>query len=326
MTALSLPQVTLCCVDCTPRLPWALKAMQQCLQKVAFGDAVLITDRGSLQGHSLPEGVRWVEIDALRSIEAYSEFMIKRLADPIRTSHVLIVQWDGYVLDAAAWRDEFLDVDYIGAPWHHIPGPWSVGNGGFSLRSVRLLKALQDPAVTPAHPEDICICCTHRARLEAGGIRFAPVDLARRFAVEDDALTPVVFGFHGLYHLPALLDPTETLAFVESLAPSALQAHYFGSLLRELKRGAWSRPALRPAWAAFQRLIDQAIDALHGPAALTPQALGICKALIRENQFAAAERLLRARRAASGEPGSEPRLWWRLKLKALASRLTGRGV
>lgn len=324
MTRRSLPQVTLCCIDSTLRLPWALKALQRCIDQIEFGDAFLCTDAASLGGRSLPAGVRWIEIEPLRSIEAYSEFVIKSLATHVRTSHVLIVQWDGFVLNSAAWSDEFLLYDYIGAPWNHIPEPHAVGNGGFSLRSLRLLQALESPAIVPSHPEDVCICVTYRALLESQGLRFAPTALARRFAVEDDPLSPQVFGFHGPYHLPAVLEPSQTLAFVESLMPKAVEAHYFGSLLRELVQGTKRRPELEPARAALHRLVLRAVDQLQGDASLTPQSLGLCKALIRHGEFTAAARLLRQRRRALGKLWAEPRLWLRLQLKALLWSLRGR--
>jgi Protein of unknown function (DUF5672) len=318
MTRLALPQVTLCCVDGTTRLPWALMALQQCLDRVTFADAVLCTDRATLQGHELPAGVRWVEIEPLSSIEAYSEFMLKGLAAHVSSSHVLIVQWDGFVLNPSAWLDEFLACDYIGAPWHHIPEPYSVGNGGFSLRSTRLLQVLQDDAFAPSHPEDVCICRTYRHVLEARGLRFAPVEVARKFAVEEGELSPTVFGFHGPYHLPAVLRPDQTLAFVESLSPApTLAAHYFGTLLRELTAGARRDHRLTPALAAFERLVFQAIDRLEGSASLTPAALGACKALIRYGQFEAAEQLLRRRRTALGQWWAEPKLWLRLQMNRL---------
>jgi hypothetical protein len=263
--------------------------------------------------------VRWIETEPLRSIEAYSTYVLKSLAPLIKTSHVLIVQWDGFVLHPAAWSDEFLSFDYIGAPWNHIPEPCSVGNGGFSLRSLRLLQALESPAIVPTHPEDICICVTNRAALQAQGMRFAPPALARRFAVEEDPLSPQVFGFHGPYHQPTVLEPSQTLAFVESLTLASVKAHYFGSLLRELADGARARPELKPARAAFHRLILRAVDQLQGDASLTPQAFGLCKALIRYGEFTAATRLLRQRRRALGKLWAEPRLWLRLKFKALVS-------
>ena len=214
MSRIKLPQVTLCCVDSTARLPWALEALRRSLAQVEFGDAFLCTDRASLGEHRLPAGVRWVEIEPLLSIEAYSEFMIKALVPHVQTTHLLVIQWDGFVLSAAAWRDDFLGFDYIGAPWNHIAEPFSVGNGGFSLRSKHLLQALQEPRFAAGHPEDICICVTHRAALEALGLRFAPKALAQQFAVEDDELTPRTFGFHGAYHLPKVLTAQQTLAFV----------------------------------------------------------------------------------------------------------------
>ncbi|NKI93422.1 DUF5672 family protein [Rhizobacter sp. SG703] len=324
MTSLSLPQVTLCCVDSTPRLDWSLKALRRCLAQVSFGDAFLCTDRASLAGQALPDGLRWIEIAPLDGIEVYSDFMIKGLAPHLRTSHLLVVQWDGYVLNPSAWRDEFLSVDYIGAPWNHIPQPWKVGNGGFSLRSARLLQALQDPAFVPAHPEDLYICKTQRTALEARGLRFAPLEMAERFAVEDGALSAGVFGFHGPYHLPALLPPAEVLAFVESLPTRALRAHYFGSLLRELVRGARRDPALQPALAAFERLVLRAIDEFDDPASLSPQALGMLKALIRHGPHAAAARLLARRRAASGRRFGEPKLWLRLQYNALRAAVQAR--
>ncbi|MBC7992746.1 MAG: hypothetical protein H7Z15_05830 [Rhizobacter sp.] len=325
MTALALTQVTLCCVDSTPRLPWALRALRRSMEQVQFGDAFICTDRASLGEHALPEGVRLVEMAPLRSIEAYSEYMIKCLRPHVHTSHVLIVQWDGFVLHPAAWRDEFLEFDYLGAPWQHFPEPWTVGNGGFSLRSVRLLEALEAPSIVASHPEDICICQTHRAQLEAMGIRFAPRSVARYFSVEDGPLLPEVFGFHSPCHLPAVLAPDEAMAFIDSLQPSVIEAHYFGSLLRELVQGARSRAELQPALRKYRQLIHTAIDGLNGPSSLSPHALGVCKALIRYGEYAAAGKLLRRRREALGRRWAEPKLWWRLKAKSLVSSLKRSG-
>jgi hypothetical protein len=298
---LALPQVTLCCVDSTARLPWALDAMQACLDQIDFGDAFLCTDAALLGGRALPEGVRWVRIDPLHSIEAYSEFVLRSLTPHVSTSHVLLVQWDGFVLNAAAWSPGFLDFDYIGAPWPHLPEPHRVGNGGFSLRSARLLNAVQALPLVPGESEDISIGITHRPALEAQGLSFAPTEVAARFSVEDGELSEQVFGFHAPYHLPKVLSPERTLALVQSMTPSVVNGHYFGSLLRELTRGARERPALMPALRAFERLVQQAVEGLAGEPSRTPKALGLLKALIRYGQFTAARRLLALRREAGGQ-------------------------
>ncbi len=314
---ISLATVTLCCIDCTARLPWAIRAMDQCMQGVSFGDVILCTDRTSLTSQAIPRGIRAVEIDPIRSIEGYSEFMLKKLAPIIQTDHVLIVQWDGYVLNPMAWREEFLAYDYLGAPWQHYSEPWSVGNGGFSLRSSKLLRALEDPAIIASHPEDSCICQTYRAELEQKGIRFAPREVARYFAVEDGPLLPDVFGFHSPCHLPAVLSLEDADAFIASLGPSVLRAHYFGSLLRELTAGVSKRPELAPLLHQFQQLILSSIDGMSDADCMTAESLGVCKALIRYGEHAAAARLLKRRRQVIGRPWAELRLWWRLKVSSL---------
>jgi len=316
---LHLPSVTLCCVDSTSRVPWALKALQRCVEAIEFGDAVLCTDRASLGAHALPTGVRWVEIEPLTSIEAYSHFMLKSLAPLVRTEHMLTVQWDGYVLDPGAWRDEFLHYDYIGAPWPHVAEPNKVGNGGFSLRSRRLLLALQEPAFEPGNPEDVCICVTHRAALEARGIRFAPTVLASEFSVEEGGQRDGRFGFHGAYHLPYVLPPDEVLALIASLQPAGVMAHAFGNLLRNLNALARVDARYAPALAALEQLIVHTVEGLAGAPSLAPPALALAKSLIRYGQYGAAARLLRLRRQALGRRWAEPRLHWRLQTRRLLS-------
>jgi hypothetical protein len=94
-----------------------------------------------------------------------------------------VIQWDGYVVNAEAWDPAFLDCDYIGAKWYwHDPGT-RVGNGGFSLRSRKLLAALEDPRIALVDAEDTTIGRTFRPLLEREhGIRFATA-LADRFFV-----------------------------------------------------------------------------------------------------------------------------------------------
>ena len=42
----------------------------------------------------------------------------------IKTSHVLIVQWDGYIINSKKWDSRFLNFDYIGAPF--IPREYDI--------------------------------------------------------------------------------------------------------------------------------------------------------------------------------------------------------
>jgi hypothetical protein len=74
--------------------------MRQCLEQVEFGESLLLTD---VTLRDPDPRIRVVPIERITSARAYSQFVLQKLADFIGTSHVLIVQWDGFILDAAEW-------------------------------------------------------------------------------------------------------------------------------------------------------------------------------------------------------------------------------
>lgn len=143
--------------------------------------------------------------------------MINRLVDHIKTDYVLTVQNDGFIINPSAWSNDNFNYDYIGAPWYNPVGQdhLRVGNGGFSLRSRKLLKACkeisQDLNPKSTGNEDVFICHHSKRVLEhIYGIKFAPVKLAAKFSVEwqacpeqnhiipDNLDTFDTFGFHGI--------------------------------------------------------------------------------------------------------------------------------
>ena len=215
MSRLSLAQVTLCAVD-TRAPALAVQSLLQSMRHVDFGRVVLFT-HGWLPTVVLP-GIEIVDIEPIRSSAGYSSFVMRLLPGHIRTSHVLITQWDGFVTHPEAWTDEFLVHDYVGSVWPDEPEDCNVGNGGFSLRSRRFLAAGQDARITHEHPEDEVLCRTHRAFLEqTHGVSFAPARLARRFAHENEAPRGHTFGFHGPYNLPGVLDEATLIEWLPRL-------------------------------------------------------------------------------------------------------------
>jgi len=181
-----------------------------------FAGVVLFTT-GWQPATPLP-GIEIIEIDRLQSGADYSRFVLRLLPAYITTSHVLVTQWDGFVVDGSAWRDEFLQYDYIGAVWHDQPPGRNVGNGGFSLRSQRCLQAGLDPHITDLHPEDEMLCRRHRGWLESEhGLRYAPAELASQFAFENIEPGGTCFGFHGPYNLPRWLDEATLLQWLDAL-------------------------------------------------------------------------------------------------------------
>lgn len=132
------------------------------------------------------------------------DWLTKTQTQPYDHTHILVFQWDGYLANPNNWTDEFLEYDYIGAPWY-----WEkerqVGNGGFSLRSIKLLNALSElHRIIPfnfSNPEDVTICRDYRELLETKyDIKFAPIEVAKRFSFETGVADVDPFGFHGVWN------------------------------------------------------------------------------------------------------------------------------
>lgn len=197
--------VTLACVDTGNRVDLASRAIRETLKLADFESVKLLTD-------DLNQPFA-IQIPKLQGVAGYSEFVIRELHKYIDTSHVLLIQWDGYVLNPLAWQSRFLGFDWVSPAC----GNW-VGIGGFSLRSKKLLQvAAQLHANERPHPEDSWLTIKHRKELEQKyGMKFCPVEVANGFAQESRAYnakanvwsgTPTPwggqFGFHSyLTRLP----------------------------------------------------------------------------------------------------------------------------
>jgi Protein of unknown function (DUF5672) len=170
-------------------------------------------------------GAEWIQTRPV-TVQDYNQIMIKNLWPLITTEHVLVVQYDGMAVNADCWTDDFLNYDYIGAwwPWAHHPNGYRVGNGGFSLRSRRLLDLLRDPAVQCQHNEDQTIGIVYRDYLEQRGIRYADQQTAQRFSHEHPAGHKHTFGFHGSFNVPYYLDQDAVADFVELLPSRSTEA------------------------------------------------------------------------------------------------------
>jgi len=193
-------RTTLVCVDCRNH-ELATVVLRRSMAQCQFERVQFFTNRKL----DLP-GVEVVVVPDIASIADYSRFMVKTLGEHVETDFALVIQYDGYVLNGRRWRAQFHDYDYLGAPWSR----GGVGNGGFSLRSKRLLKALRDPRITELVPEDVAICETYRGLLEKEhGIRIAPVEEAARFSFETLPPPEPTLGFHGITHMVRLVNMSD---------------------------------------------------------------------------------------------------------------------
>lgn len=169
-----------------------------------------------------------------RSYDAFNYMETQELWRYVTTDHCLTVHLDGYILHPELWEPDWLDFDYIGAPWPKTLNMDQVGNGGFCLRSRKLLNAVsalpypRGGVGDKAYPADVLVCTVHRRSLLAAGMQFAPVDVAARFSVEHEIAEtpPETFGFHaairhrgGFYQVTMHTDDT----------PHAVEARLYGS-------------------------------------------------------------------------------------------------
>lgn len=194
---IELPQVTVIIVD-TFNYAAAIHAIKKTLDQIKPAKTVWFTDRT----FDLPD-VEIRHIEPLKGKSDYSRFIIKGLAQAFETSHCLVIQHDGYVIDSSAWDSDFLNYDYTGAPWLYQDDR-NVGNGGFSLRSLTLQTALwQEDFIEVVTPEDEIIGRLYRHYLEQKwDIKFAPEEVAHRFSYELHEPYSKTFGFHGYFHPP----------------------------------------------------------------------------------------------------------------------------
>ena len=177
----------------------------------------------------------FIKIDPINSVQGYCEFLLKHAWKFVKTEFFIVLQYDGFVLNGNHFSETFLAYDYIGAPWPHFDFH-KVGNGGFSLRSRRLMQAVE-PLLTQQDflvPEDIVICRKYRRQLERDAtIKFAPVSVAETFSQELSFHNHSTFGFHGYTLLPLVY--RHNLEFLFQHLPPSKNNIYLNQLKVGLK-------------------------------------------------------------------------------------------
>lgn len=206
---IQLNNVTLLGIDCInpSRLQ---KVMDLCEEKISFAESKILSS-------DYIDDTRLVKINRISSHEDFSKFCLSDLKKYVDTEFVLLVQWDGFILNPDSWTNDFLDYDYIGSPWvvkdwsindfdfpEELRGKLVVGNGGFCIRSKKFLEVssmlYNNGYIKRFHPEDIALSVWYRQIFENEGIKFASTELARRFSIEGGDYTYTnQFGFHGFY-------------------------------------------------------------------------------------------------------------------------------
>jgi hypothetical protein len=230
---IALPQVTLCAVT-SINLAATVQALKVSMAQIDFGAVKLFTD---VEIALDDERIQVVPIAPLGSSGDYSQYMLVDLPDHVATSHCMIAQWDGHIANPGLWRSEFLAHDYIGASWPQFDDGYDVGNGGFSMRSRRLMELCRHEAFRAHHPEDVAIGRTNRAWLETQGMRFASKAVADLFSAERTGDPRACFGYHGVWNMPRVIGMDAFWRVYESLDDRGTIWHDFGAIMRDTLRG-----------------------------------------------------------------------------------------
>jgi hypothetical protein len=227
-----IKNVTLACAD-SVNPEAAVNALRRSSRQLSFGRIVIFTHRPPA---NLSGAIEWVEIERLCSVDEYNEFILRDLYRYIKTSHVLMIQEDGFIIHPHLWQDSWLEFDYIGAPWPDLRQAQKsfVGNSGCSSRSIRLLKRLSELATPTAINnmivgwrrilDDVFACYEMHDQLVREGFRFAPPEIAAKFSFERPTQwsksSHQAMGFHGRH-------TEETRRLCDSLPGAGKRRHAY---------------------------------------------------------------------------------------------------
>lgn len=191
---LLLPNVTLAAMT-SVKVRQTIKALKYSMRGIEFGQVILITHKKPL---FLPSKIQYRYIPQIKDINAFNYNMIYEMYKYIDTEFVLLVHYDGFVVNPEMWRKEFLDYDYIGSPWPLPKDDFSyrdyygnicrVGNS-VSIRSKKILE-FPVKAKLPWEDdhgffnEDGFLCCKNKHIIEEHGMKIAPFELAKYFGHE----------------------------------------------------------------------------------------------------------------------------------------------
>jgi hypothetical protein len=208
---IQIPNTTLLIVDCVDAAR-AHDVLEKCVKICSFDSVKLLTSKDIDSPYK-------VKIPPICSTKEYSEFMLKHIHEYCDTLHMQIVQFDGWILNPTSWDGSWCQYDYIGALFDENPiTAESVGNGGFSFRSLRMMKWIsQNLGKYDPHngwnlffnEDGVISKYGMRGILVEAGFKFAPPHEAAKYAMERSKwnMARKPFGFHSFYALGELSQP-----------------------------------------------------------------------------------------------------------------------
>lgn len=209
---IKLPTVTLIAVT-SVRIEDHLRALKYSCKDIEFGAVKLISH---IKPNNLPIGITHEYIHQLNNIDDWNYAMVYDLGKYVQTEHAILIHDDGFIINPLEWKPEFLEYDYIGAPWPIPNDEYSyrditgelirVGNS-VSIRSKKLMDlpsklGLEWKPFHGFYSEDGFICVNYRHEFIKHGCKFANIEVAKYFSKETEIpenQNIQTFAFHGKY-------------------------------------------------------------------------------------------------------------------------------
>jgi GR25 family glycosyltransferase involved in LPS biosynthesis len=212
---LELTNITLIAVA-TRQVEETVTALIQSSNGIKWGSVKIVSH---YKPENLPEFITYEPVHKMTDIDDWNNYIFYHLWKHVDTPYCMLIHYDGYVINPGSWKEEFLEYDFIGAPWPEPSDPGHmrdkngnqvrVGNS-VSIRSRKLLMIPREKDVIwkkfeGNYNEDSQICVHNRHIFEEDGCRFAPLEVAKYFShevpiPETEGIIP--FAFHK-YEAPA---------------------------------------------------------------------------------------------------------------------------
>ena len=205
----NLENVTLIALT-SVKLEQTVKALEYSCKGIKFGQVKLVSD---IKPDDLPNYITHEFTNKMSNIDEWNYAAIYELGKHVDTEFAILIHDDGFIVNPELWQDDFLNYDYIGAPWPipndnfsflDINGEIIRCGNSVSLRSKKLIDLpvklnMEWKSFHGYYNEDGFICVNNRHIYKKHGMKFADIDVAKYFSHETmvseiSGITP--FAFH----------------------------------------------------------------------------------------------------------------------------------
>tara|TARA_R100000808_G_scaffold5537_1_gene16790 strand:- start:10795 stop:11469 length:675 start_codon:yes stop_codon:yes gene_type:complete len=191
MKRLKLENVSLIALT-SIHLSATINALMHSSKDIDFGSVKLVSDT---KPKDIPLLITHEYCNKMSNIDEWNRAMVYDLHKYVDTEFAILIHDDGFIVNPMSWRLEFLDYDYIGAPWGHKHLSDSKGKiirvgNSVSLRSKRLMELptrmnMKWERFDNNFNEDTQICVANRDMFLAEGMRYGDFEIAKYFSHEE---------------------------------------------------------------------------------------------------------------------------------------------